>query len=201
MENRAATRTFLCRKRFDTIQFDSIWPDSTLVNRWYKTLEWGILNVVSETIDSIAFRYPIWHMAFFFFLSFQRLEIKWKIDIQWDYWNLQGSGGRSFIWSRNKLKQIIVMFRYREWEINFVIWNILKMFESLSRNIYIYIVKRITYNWKCFSNDYLLYFNTLSEVKKKQWLGKRKQTEIKWTGIYTWIFMRQRRHFIKNSQL
>lgn len=201
MENRAATRTFLCRKRFDTIQFDSIWPDSTLVNRWYKTLEWGILNVVSETIDSIAFRYPIWHMAFFFFLSFQRLEIKWKIDIQWDYWNLQGSGGRPFIWSRNKLKQIIVMFRYREWEINFVIWNILKMFESLSRNIYIYIVKRITYNWKCFSNDYLLYFNTLSEVKKKQWLGKRKQTEIKWTGIYTWIFMRQRRHFIKNSQL
>lgn len=87
--------------------------------------------------DSIAFRYPIWHMAFFFFLSFQRLEIKWKIDIQWDYWNLQGSGGRPFIWSRNKLKQIIVMFRYREWEINFIIWNILKMFESLSRNIYI----------------------------------------------------------------
>lgn len=173
MENRAATRTFLCRKRFDTIQFDSIWPDSTLVNRWYKTLEWGILNVVSETIDSIAFRYPIWHMAFFFFLSFQRLEIKWKIDIQWDYWNLQGSGGRPFIWSRNKLKQIIVMFRYREWEINFIIWNILKMFESLSRNIYIY-CKKNNVQLKMFFERLSTIFQHFIGSKEKAMIRKEK---------------------------
>lgn len=168
MENRAATRTFLRRKRFYTIQFDSIWPDSTLVNRWYKTLEWGILNVVSETIDSIAFRYPIWHMAFFFFLSFQRLEIKWKIDIQWnwDYWNLQGSGWTLFIWSGNKhLKQIIIViwifqifflsFILFFLKITFIIWNILKILKIY--HIYI-CCKKNNVQLKMFFKEMIIYY-------------------------------------------
>lgn len=173
MENRAATRTFLRRKRFDTIQFDSIWPDSTLVNRWYKTLEWGILNVVSETIDSIAFRYPIWHMAFFFFLSFQRLEIKWKIysDIlhiqwNWNYWNLQGSGWTLFIWSGNKhLKQIIIViwifqifflsFIFFFFKITFIIWNILKILKVY--HIYI-CCKKNNVQLKMFFKEMIIYY-------------------------------------------
>lgn len=94
------------------------------LNRWYKTLEWGILNVVSETIDSIAFRYPTWHSFFppSLLLSFQRLEIKWKIDMEikwnWDYWNLQRSGWIIIIIISDILfvfSTFFFFFNYREW--------------------------------------------------------------------------------------
>lgn len=127
MENRAATRTFLCRKRFDTIQFDSIWPDSTLVwtgDTRHSNGAYWMSSLKRSTVSRSDTPFDTWHSFFppSLLLSFQRLEIKWKIDMEikwnWDYWNLQRSGWIIIIIISDILfvfSTFFFFFNYREW--------------------------------------------------------------------------------------